>query len=116
MANLTYQQVSALLRAKGFSKSAIERMRIAMINDAVQNAHDIHSDRIFTLIALMLKECYGFGQVRIFRGLKKFDELCDSVLNAKEWPEIMQELRDKTGIVISTNSDDRLVFEYLPER
>ena len=54
-------QVEALLRARGFSPSAIAQIRVIMVDDAVRNAEDVKSDRIYALIALTLHRVFGFG-------------------------------------------------------
>ena len=95
-----------------------DMFREALIYDAVTQGKDVKYDRIFAGIALMLRDEYGFGAERILRGLKKFDEICGSVLDTDEdgndiadWPDLMQRLKDETGIVIRTGDDNRLIVE-----
>ena len=106
------KQVTALLKKRGIPQAAINDIRMAFIQDAVQNAGDVHADRMFTLVAMMLMETYGFGHTRIFRGLQKLDELAARAAQDGEWPVMMEELREKTGIVVSSDSGDRIAFEY----
>ena len=111
---LSMKTVIPLLKKKGFSDSVIHDMRMAFISDAVENSGDIHADRIYTLVALMLHNTYGFEHEEIFRGLECFDELSQRAADGWEWPDIMDTLYQETSVVISTNSDDRIAFEYLP--
>lgn len=97
---------------------AFDMFREALIYDAVTQGKDVKYDRIFCGIALMLHDEFGFGARRIFRGLSKFDEVCGSVLQTDEdgndiadWPDLMQRLKDETGIVIRTGDDNRLIVE-----
>lgn len=111
---MTMKQVKGFLRTHGVSPNMIDAIRLTMIEDAVQNGKDIQADRIYTLLALMLHDCYGMGQKRIVKGLQKFDELCGLPANEYPWEKLMEELHEKTGIVIHSGDDDRLVFEYDP--
>lgn len=105
------------LRAKGISQSMIDQIRIAFVNEAMAESSNMKYDRIYTAIALMLRRAYGFGHVRIFRGMNAFGDIMSSVAadDAKEWEELMAELDDETGIVIRTDCEnrDRLVCEYM---
>ena len=111
----TIQQVTALLRSKGFSPAAIKTIRYAFIDDAIENARDVHADRIYTMVALMLYDCFGFEHEDIFAGLKRFEELHNKIVDGTAWHEMMEELREKTGIVVRSESDNRIAFEYDPE-
>lgn len=113
--SLTMKQVTAYLKSRGIPQSMVNEIRIAFANDYVQNGGAIHSDRIFTLVALMLHEEYGFGYQRIFRGLQKFDELNAQAAEDYIWPQLMERLRDETGIVVNTGAEDRIAFEYKPK-
>lgn len=116
MANLTMQQAKALLRARGFSPSAIEQLRIALADDAVRNSDDIKADRLYTIVAMTLRNAYGFGYKRIFKGLKEFDRL-NGLVSSEElpWDQMMEELHKTTGLIVRTGTGDRIGFEYNPE-
>lgn len=114
MARLSMKQVTAYLMSKGVPKGTINDIRVAFTEDAVKSGKDIQADRIYTLIAIMLHDCYGMGRVRIVRGLQKFDELCGLAADEYPWEKLMEELHEKTGIVIHSGDDDRLIFEYKP--
>ena len=107
--------IIAYLQAKGIPKSMINEIRLALTNDAVQNSGAVQADRVYTLLALTLREAYGFGHERIFKGLLKFDELNTEAAGDYCWPQLMERLRDETGIVITTNTEDRIAFEYKPK-
>ena len=109
------KQVTAYLRQKGIPPSMVEQIRLAFANDAVQNSAGVQADRIYTILALTLREAYGFGHERIFKGLQKFDELNGQAAESYEWPDLMKRLQDETGIVITTNTDERIAFEYRPK-
>lgn len=93
-----------------------DAIRLAFIDDAIQNGKDVQADRIYTLIALMLHDAYGMGQKRIIKGLQLFDQYCGRTAEEWSWTDVMKELRDKTGLVVQTDGEDRLVFEYKPEK
>ena len=112
------QQVEGYLAKYGIPKQVIKQIRIALISDAVTEGKDLKYDRIYTGIALAARRAYGFGAVRILRLLRSFDAICGSVLedgehttDPREWTDIMQELKDETGIVIHTGEDNRLICE-----
>lgn len=112
---LTMKQVSAYLKGHGIPPSMVNEIRLALTNDAVQQSVSVQSDRIFTIVALTLREAYGFGYKRIFEGLKKFDELNQQAADDYIWPELMERLRDETGIVVKSGDDQRIAFEYKPK-
>ena len=117
---LTLQWINAYLAKHGIPKHMIQEIQISMIYDAITQGHDMQYDRIYTGIALMLRKEFGFGVQRIMRGLHAFDEICGSVLadnpeNEKDWTDIMQELKDETGIVIHTGDENRLIAEISRE-
>lgn len=107
--------ITAYLQAKGIPKSMINEIRLALTNDAVKQSISVQADRIFTIVALTLREAYGFGYKRIFDGLKKFDELNQQAADDYIWPELMERLRDETGIVVKSGDDQRIAFEYKPK-
>ena len=108
--------VKMYLRSRGIPPSMVDQIRLAFANDAVQNSNGVQADRIYTLLALTLHEEYGFGHQRIFRGLQRFDQLNAEAAESYKWPELMERLQDETGIVITTNTEERIAFEYRPKR
>lgn len=104
------------MRTHGVSPNMIDAIRLTMIEDAVQNGKDIQADRVYTLLALTLHDCYGMGQKRIVKGLQHFDGLCGLTADEYPWEKLMEDLHEKTGIVIHSGDDDRLIFEYDPKR
>ena len=112
---LSMKQVTAYLKGRGIPPSMVEQIRLAFANDAVQNSGAVQADRIYTILALTLREAYGFGHERIFKGLLKFDELNAQAAEEYIWPKLMERLRDETGIVVNTGADDRIACEYKPK-
>lgn len=108
------KQVKGFLRTHGVSPNMIDAIRATMIADAVQNGKDIQADRIYTLLALTLHDCYGMGRKRIVKGLQHFDGLCGLPANEYPWEKLMEELYEKTGLVVRSGDGDRLIFEYDP--
>ena len=115
---MTIQQVKGYLASKGVPKHMIDAIRTSLIYDAVTEGHDIQMDRIYTGIAIMLHKEYGFGVERILRGLRRFDDVCGSVLDKNmdgediaDWTNLMEWLKAETGIVIHTGDDNRLICE-----
>lgn len=115
MAKLTMKQVKGYLRTHGVSPNMVDAIRLTMIEDAIQNGKDVQADRIYTLIALMLHDVYQMGQKRIVKGLQHFDKLCGLTADEYPWEKLMEELYEKTGIIVRSGDDDRLVFEYDPK-
>lgn len=116
---LTLQKVYAYMLAHNIPRQMIAAIRETLIYDAVVESADLRYDRIYTGVAIMLHEEFGFGATRILRGLKKFDEICGSVLDTDEngnevanWPDLMKRLEDETEIVIHTGEDNRLICEH----
>lgn len=106
-------QVEALLRARGFSPSAIAQIRVIMVDDAVRNAEDVKSDRIYALIALTLHRVFGFGVKRIMKYMHQFDHDIGEIAEGKrEWNAVMSDLEAETGIVVHSGDADRFAFEY----
>lgn len=114
--NLTMQQIKGYLLQKGVPPVMFDTIRLALIDDALRNSNALRTDRIFCLLALTLRKAYNFGRKRITQGMKVFDELNGRFSDPNDevsWNELMQELRDETGLVIVTNTEDRIAFEYI---
>lgn len=112
------KNLTGYLRARGIPQSMIEQIRICFVNEALAESSNMKYDRIYTAIALMLRRAYGFGHVRIFRGMQAFNDVMASVSrddDPMEWEELMAELDRDTGIVIRTadGDKDRLVCDYM---
>lgn len=106
----------AYLASRGIPKQMVKEIRMQLTYDAVTQAKDLQYDRIYASIGLMLHKEYGFGQQRILRGLKRFDEIAGSVLDPEtDWTNVMEELRDDVGIIVRSGDGDRLVVECLTE-
>lgn len=115
-AQLNLQQVKAYLAAHGIPRQMVDKIRVVLVNDAIQESDNMKYDRIYTAVALAIRHTYGFGAEKIARCLREFDRICGSVLQGgdgddRDWTEIMQELKDTTGIVIRTGDENRLVCE-----
>ena len=114
--NLTMQQIKGYLLQRGVPPAMFDSIRLTLIDDAIRNSDALRVDRIFCLLALAIHEAYGFGVKRILKGLKAFEELNAQFEDPDadvSWNKLMAELRAKTGLVISTNTEDRIAFEYL---
>lgn len=115
---MTMQQTYAYMLQHNIPRPMINAIREALIYDAVVEGSNIQTDRIYSGIAVMLRQEFGFGTERILRGLRKFDEVCGSVLDKDadgkdiaDWTTIMEWLKEETGIVIHTGEDNRLICE-----
>lgn len=94
-------------------KPMLEQIRAIMVQDAVTDGESLAYNRIYTAVALMLHDHLHFGRKRIVAALHCFDDICGRVLDDEiSWPDIMQELDEKTGLIIRMNEDDNLLMEY----
>jgi len=105
--------VTMYLRSRGIPPSMVRQIQLVLVHDAITQGRAMQYDRIYAGIALMLRKCYGFGLERIMRGLHCFDDIAGSVIDnpEKDWTDIMQELKDETGIVVRSGDGDRVFFE-----
>lgn len=115
---MTMQAVYAYLARHGIPKHMIQQIQVSLIYDAVTQGEDLKYDRIYSGIALALRKEMGWGPERILRVLRRFDDVCGSVLDKDEngedlanWNKLMQELKEETGLVIHTGDDNRLICE-----
>ena len=118
----TMQYVYAYMLKHNIPKPMIDAIRTSLIYDALTEADDLKYDRIYTGIAVALRKELGFGPDRIVRVLRRFDEVCGSVLDVDEngedtanWTAIMEWLKEETGIVIHAGDDKRLICEVSRE-
>ena len=107
------KQVHAYLASRGIPKPMVRQIQLVLVHDAITQGRAMQYDRIYAGIALMLRKCYGFGLERILKGLHCFDDIAGSVIDNpdKDWTDIMQELKDETGIVVRSGDGDRVFFE-----
>ena len=119
---MTMQQVYGYLAQRGVPKHMIQMIQMSLIYDAITEGNDMKYDRIFTGIAIALRKECGWGAERILRVLRKFDEVCGSVLEKDlegeelaNWTKLMEWLKEETGIVIHTGEDTRLICEVSRE-
>lgn len=114
--NLTMKQIKGYLLQHGVPPAMFDAIRLSLVDDALRNSDAVRTDRIFVLVALMLHDAFGFGVKRISKGLHAFDELNGRFTDTGDgasWPALMEELKEKTGLIISTNTEDRIAFEYI---
>ena len=90
----------------------VQQIRIALAQDAVKEADNLHWDRIYTGFALALRNSYGFGPSRIMKCLEEVNRIMNQMGDGEwTWHEAMVELKDETGIVVRTGDDERLIIE-----
>lgn len=110
-----FKSLKLYLLKHNIPPAMVDNIRAAFVNDAVREAQDMKYDRIYSGIALMLRQEFGFGAKRIMRGMRRFDGLCTKVAHDEiTWEELMGELDRETGIVIRTDDENggRLICEY----
>lgn len=95
-----------------------DAFRESLIYYAVTEGDWLRYDRIFCGVAIMLWQRYKLSGPEILEGLKTYDSICGSVLDKDEngedtanWHDLMEKLREETGIVIHTGPDNRLICE-----
>ncbi len=98
------KQVETYLRAKGVPKEGIKAIEGALIDDALRQTNNLTVARFYTATAIVLHDNLGFGPVRIPRTLHAVDEIFRQVADGeKDWEEVMDELKEKTGMCINTD-------------
>ena len=113
---LTMKQIKGYLLKHGVPPAMFDSIRLTLIDDALRNTDALRTDRIYILLALAIHEAYGFGVKRISKGLHAFDELngrFDDPDKDVSWIQMIEELKEKTGLVVVTNTEDRIAFEYV---
>ena len=94
-------------------KPMLEDIRAIMVQDALTDGKSLAYNRLYTAVALMLHDHLGFGRKRIVAALHTFDDICGRVCSDEtDWPTIMKELDDKTGLIIRMDEGDKLLCEY----
>lgn len=115
---MTLDAVYRLLHMYGCSNYQINAIRESLIYYSVTEGTDVKYDRIYSAVAILLWRRYQLSGLEIYNALHDFDAVCGSVLRNDEtgedgldWGDLMQELKDNTGIVIHTGDDNRLICE-----
>lgn len=110
-------QVYAFLQARGISKQMIQQIRAMLAEDALTNGETLAYNRIYTAVALTARRSLKFGPKRLLKFLSDFNKVCASVLDEdREWPEIMKELDEETGIIIRMDEKTgHWLCEYKPD-
>ena len=112
----TMAEVMAYLKVKGVPKPMLRHIREALAMDAVEEADNLHLDRIYTAFGLALFEAAGYEGEGL---LKIFEEINRQMVRVNQpevnWDQLMEELFEKTGIVVRAGDGDRIVVEYKPE-
>ena len=118
----TLAQITGYLAQKGIPKSMVTQIRQHLTYDSVAESHAVIADRIFAGIAIAARKAFGFGPKRIMQLLKEFDAVAGSVLDGpdgkrsnKDWTDLMEWLREETGLIIRSGDGDRLVVEVLTD-
>lgn len=111
---MTMNDVMGYLAMHGIPKKTIREIRMVLAADAVKEAEHIHMDRIFSGVALMLHNTFGFGAKRIVKGLHDLDAVYLSITEGGEWMELMTKLKDETGVIIRSG-EERFVVECLTD-
>lgn len=114
----TMQALDRYLAFYGLPPKEFHQIRLALTQDALQQADDLKYDRILSAIGLALHEEYNFGAQRICRVLERFDHICGSVNihddglpeTEQGWIGLMEKLKNETGIVIATGDDNYRIF------
>lgn len=111
---LSYKQVNALMKARGFSQSAIDAIRYMMVQDAIQNSDFLKADRSYSAFALSMWRAIGLEQEQILKVMKELDNLLGQIADGElEWDVLMGDLERETGIVVHSGDGDRFAFEYI---
>lgn len=113
---LTYDQAIGVLKYSGLSKEMIERVEEPIRDRALEFCDSIQFDRIYTLITFVLSDFFDMSDEDVFKGLMAVDETVGKIrANDISWPELMERVYDKTGILIQSGDEKRTLFEFKPE-
>lgn len=100
------EQVYAFLMARGISRQGIQQIRALLAEDALTNGQTLAYNRVYTAVALAARRSLHFGPKRLLKFLKDFNSVCEEVLDEdRDWPEVMKELDDETGIIIRMDTE-----------
>lgn len=108
------RQIEKLLRAKyRVPDRLLKEYRYACCDKAVQDSHEIKANRLYTLLALVLHEQLGFGNKRVYKFLSAYSDRYEAFYNSGcKWAELMEECREKTGMIIRTGEEGDELCEY----
>lgn len=94
----------------------LKHLRYTYANKAVQDSHEIKMNRLYTLLAIVCKDHLGFGMKRTQDLLNAYSTKYQEFYNSGcDWHALMQECRDKTGIIIRTGEEGDEVCEFSEE-
>lgn len=110
--SLSRDYVYGLLRSKNINDNTIRQIKECLTWEAVHEASNVQFDRIFTAMCMAIREEYGFGGKKILRAADRANKILISIGESEEsWQDLMQNLREETGIIVRTG-DDRFVIEF----
>ena len=112
MSKLTMKQIIPYLKGKGIPYPVIQMIRTALACDAVEEAGNLHWDRLYTAIALGLYRKHGFEGEELLDTLGAINaEMVRLEDDNLKWSSLMEELKEKTGVVVRTGDGIRLLAE-----
>ena len=110
----SYKQVTALMKARGFSQSAIDAIHVAMVQDALQNSDYLKADRSYTAMAYAMWSAIGLEPEKIMAVMQELDRILGQIADGQlEWDVLMGNLERETGIVVHAGDNERFAFEYM---
>lgn len=110
--------VSAYLAAKGVPKPKMKEIRSMLCDVAIRDGSDIMFNRIYTAIGMTCVQHLGWGAKRTSEFMHAFDQICDMAGKSEDnayWSKLMEELYNKTGIIVRCGKDDTFTEFASPE-
>lgn len=101
--------ISVYLAAKGVPKPKMKEIRSVLCDVAIRDGSDIMFNRIYTAIGLTCVNHLGWGAKRTSEFMHAFDSICDMAGKSDDaayWSHQMEELYNKTGIIVRCGKDD----------
>lgn len=110
---ITRENAKLYLLQHNIPPQRVNELLYVFTSDAIEEADRIIYDRVYSLTALMLHDVLGFGAKRIFKCLEYMSKRMHDVSAVKgDWSTYAGELREKTGIVVNSDSENRMLMEY----
>jgi hypothetical protein len=101
------QQVYSWLKSRyGIPQFMINKMKMALAQDALAKGQGLGYDRIYGMVALALWRAWQCDDEKIMEIMKAIDAIATEIETGEtSWSALMEELANNTGIIIRSDRD-----------